>query len=373
MAGARNLFAEDSAVRGRIFRNENALLPDFSPAELLHRDSQLQEIARALKPLASASKPANLFIYGPTGTGKTSSVRHVFQQLSEYSGKVACVYVNCWEYSSKQAVLSKLAEFFQEPLPRRGLATDEVFHRVMQRAKYDGKSIAIALDEADRLFGRDGESLLYELARAHEMFKVACGLLVITNNYELVSSLDERARSSLSLRPLEFPQYSPQELKDIVRERAREAFFPGVCPEEVIALCAGHGARMKGDARVAINVLLEAARNAESDGRPKIDLSDAKKAVEQSSAVSLKKNVSLMNENERLLFTILEEAKAAGVELSSGELYSRFNASKKEKGGEELSERQLRNYLDSFERAKLVVVREAGAADKGRTRFIRLR
>ncbi|MFH1107289.1 MAG: AAA family ATPase [Candidatus Micrarchaeota archaeon] len=368
----KNLFSETES-RGRIFRNENALLPDYAPADLLHREPQLQEAARALKPLAAGSKPANLFIYGPTGTGKTSSVKHVFGQLGEYSGKVACIYVNCWEYSSKQAVLSKMAEAFQEPLPRRGLATDEVFQRVMQRAKYDGKGLVIALDEADRLFSRDAESLLYELARAHELFKVPVAVVAISNNYELISSLDDRARSSLSLRPLEFPRYTPQQLKDIVRERARAAFQQGSCPEEVVALCAAHGSKGGGDARVAITALLEAARNAEAAGRAAIELADARKAVDQAAGVSLKKNLSLMSENERLLFKILDGAKAAGIELSSGDLYSRYNGARKESGLEGLSERQLRNYLDSFERARLVVTRDADFGDKGRTRLIRLR
>ena len=44
----KNLFAGEGT--GSILRNESALLPEFAPAELLHRESQLPEIARALKP-----------------------------------------------------------------------------------------------------------------------------------------------------------------------------------------------------------------------------------------------------------------------------------------------------------------------------------
>ncbi|MFH1200160.1 MAG: AAA family ATPase [Candidatus Micrarchaeota archaeon] len=367
-----NVFACEER-RGKIIRNENALLPDFAPAELLYRGAQIQEIARAIKPLVSGQKPSNLFIFGPTGTGKTSSVKSVFSQLGEYSQKVSCIYVNCWEHSSKQAVLSKLAMSFGEALPRRGLAADEVFSRIMQRAKYEGKSIAVALDEADRLFSREGESIIYDISRAHENYGIHCALVAMSNNYGLPSKLDDRARSSLSLRALEFPQYSPMELKDILRERARAALSPGTCPEEVIALCAGHGAKARGDARVAINALLEAARGAESRASERIGLEDARKAVDASSAVSLKKNLSLMSGNERLLFSILESAKSAGAQITSGELYSRYNEAALASGGEPLSERQLRNYLDSFERARMVTVQEAGLGDKGRTRLVSLR
>ncbi|MBU1197325.1 AAA family ATPase [Candidatus Micrarchaeota archaeon] len=369
----RNIFADTEGRQG-VFKNEKALLPEFLPPTLLHRDPHIKELAFAMKPAIQNSRPDNLFLFGPTGTGKTSCVKYAFQQLQEYSQRVACVYVNCWEFAGKQAVLSKLTEHFEIPLPRRGLASDEVFQRILQRAKYDKKSLVICLDEADRLFHRHDESLLYEFSRAQEHFGISIGILAISNNSSLIAMMDERARSSLRFKPLEFKAYTPIQLKQILGERAKDAFVPGSFSEEVIGLCAGHSAKHKGDARVAIEALRQSARVAERKGHREITVGDVKEAFAAGDDASLKKNVDFMNPNERLLLEILQDAKKDDTDLTSREVYTAFSDKKKDLGEEALSERQIRNYLEVFERAKIVETKliDAPGSEKGKTKRIRV-
>ncbi len=357
-----------------IFRNRNALLPEYAPAELLHRDVLLREIADALRPALHHSKPQNIFLHGPTGTGKTSSIKHVFSELKDYGNKLVCIYVNCWEHPSKQSVLAVIAEHLKETLPRRGLADDEIFHRVIERLKYDKKAAIIAFDEVDRLMHKSESEILYNLSRAGENYGVNFGVIGATNAPEIFYSLDERIRSSLGFREIEFPRYAPAQLKDILHERAREALKPGSCGEAVVALCAAHGAKNKGDARIAIETLLQAAIKADNKDKIKIELEDVREVIDKSAEASLMKNADLMGENEKILLELLKTAKKEGKTLTSGEIYQKFNKMREKAKLEPISERQIMNYLQMFEASRLISAELADdpRSKSGKTKLIRL-
>jgi cell division control protein 6 len=357
-----------------IFRNQRILMPEYAPTELIYRDSQIREIADAFKPALKHAKPQNLFIHGPTGTGKTSSIRYVFNELKDYSSKIVCIYINCWEHPSRQAILSKISEGLKESMPRRGLADDEIFQRILERLRYDKKIAIICLDEIDRLMHKGESELLYNLSRSNESNNVIFGIIGITNAKEIFYSLDERMKSSLSFKEMEFPQYSPAQLKEILKERAKEAFLPGVCSEEVIALSAAHGAKNKGDARIAIETLLQAALKADSKNKKKIDISDVREIIEKTADASLMKNAQLMGENEKLLLEILKDAKHKNLTLTSGDVYHKFNELREKHGQDPLSERQIMNYLQMFESAKLISAELSSdpSTKAGKTKLIKL-
>src|SRR3989338_7777094 len=104
-----------------IFTSEAALLPDFTPEQPLHRESQLQEISLALKPAVRNLRPDNLFLCGSPGAGKTTCAKHAIAQLADYRPRVNCVYINCWENNTKSAVLNEIGRSIEIGFPRRGL------------------------------------------------------------------------------------------------------------------------------------------------------------------------------------------------------------------------------------------------------------
>ncbi len=363
-----------SADESRVFKNQSALMPSFAPSALLHREAQILEIASALKPALSKARPQNLLIHGPTGTGKTSCARHVISQLSEYDAKVACIYVNCWENPSRQSILSVIAQKLKEALPRRGLADDEIFGRLIERLKYEKKTLVLVLDEVDRLMHQGESELLYGLARAQENHGVVIGIIGITNVPEIFYSLDERIRSSIRFKEIAFEKYSPLQLKDILRERARDSLIPGSYSDEVIALCAAQGARNNGDARIAIDALLQSALKADAMGKNRVEISDVRLVIERSADASLMKNANLMGENELLLMNILKDARDLGKTLTSGEIYSQFNARRAKAGKAAISERQILNYIQMFEAARMISAQLADDPNSksGKTKLIKL-
>ena len=75
----KNLFL-DMVEKDSIFVDRNVLLPSYLPEKLLFRDEEIKQMAETLKPLMFDSRPSNMFLYGKTGTGKTSSIKHLFKQ-----------------------------------------------------------------------------------------------------------------------------------------------------------------------------------------------------------------------------------------------------------------------------------------------------
>ncbi|MHC4753286.1 MAG: Cdc6/Cdc18 family protein, partial [Planctomycetota bacterium] len=137
-----NYFNERDEDQHIIIREE-VLLPDHVPDELLHRHSELQGIAAAIKPLVTRRTPDNLFIHGPSGCGKTTCMRYILKQLAEHTPAVLPVYVNCWENPTQMAVYNRIVEEMRLPLPRRGLAVDEIFSRIKDYIKNYKKPIML--------------------------------------------------------------------------------------------------------------------------------------------------------------------------------------------------------------------------------------
>ncbi len=355
-----NLFDRVGRQEG-VFADEAALLPQYSPPEILHREKQLQEIAACLKPAAEGKSPENLFVFGGTGTGKTSTAKHVLSELAQYSDNAIPVYVNCWNNYSRQAVLSLVADSLQEPMPRRGIAADEVFSRIVQALRREKRAAIICLDEADRLFFKGEEKVLYDFLRANETENVRIGVMLISNDKELLLKLDDRIRSSLHHHEIEFPRYSPPQLKDILRQRAGRAFLPGACSEDAIALAAAHAAKLGGDARVALETLWQAGKNAEKRGADAVSLADVRAAFEAAGTWKKELRKESLSEGEKLVLELLKKGA-----LTSGELYEKFVKRRDD------TDRSVRNYVNLLEQKKLVKTEDVEGGARGKTRKISL-
>ena len=336
-----------------VFKTQEFLEPDFVPQKLPGREAQTKEIAEAFKPALKGGSPLPLWVFGRTGVGKTSCVKYVARELEE-SARVRVVYVNCWQNYTRQGILSELARSLGEALPRRGLAGDEVFSRAMQACKNSQTVPIVVLDEVDQLAANNEEKVLYDLVRAKEVFGVSLGLACITNDEAALARLDDRVRSAFSSGQIRFDPYSPKQLKEILGSRLN-AFSRGSVTPEAIALCAAIGAKNGGDARIAIQLLLAAGRNADKRGSEFVEESD----VPEQSAASTRKKLSRLSENEEKIYSLVEDG------MHSGELYA---AAKK--AGVELSERSIRNILVSLEKKRFLELKDSSGA-AGRTRVLR--
>jgi len=329
----RNLFDED-AYESAIITREEVLRPDFLPDELLYRDAELKAIADAVKPLLKKSDCENLLIHGKSGTGKTSCIRSVMKQLSDHSPVVLPVYINCWETPTKVAVFNKVIEAMELPLPRRGIAADEAFSKIIQFMKNYSKPVLLVLDELDGLAHDD---LLYIVARANEKPGIVFGIVGISNNPAFLSKLDARIRSSLRFSEMQFREYSEDQLFHILKDRASIGLLDGSYDEKLLQKIAREVT--DGSARMALERLWKSAKHAENAGKGRITLQDL---ADSEADVAMRPGAKVTD----IESMIIERLRSG--EKDTNELFEALGADK--------SKRQFMNYLAQLERKGIILM-----------------
>lgn len=300
----------------RIFKNEEILSPEYLPDILPHREQQIKQLADNLLPASKGRKPQNTFLFGGPGIGKTASVKYVFREFEEYSG-IKTIYLNCWDYNTALAVLSEITIRLGYLSQRRGWAKDEVVSRFVEALKKLNKGLIVCLDEVDQLVYKD-QSALYDLLRINQYVNTPVGLIFISNNPHVFADLEPRIRSSLAIDEIEFKPYSLEEMKNILKERAKFGLFS--LEEGVLALVSNRAVQKGGDVRIGLECLLKAGRLAEQEGADKMKVEHVKKILKEVQPVKpniIKENV---NEVEKTILDILENG-----EMGFTDLYKKYS------------------------------------------------
>lgn len=351
------LFSRASKEKS-VFRDERFLYPEFVPEKLPFRDKEIDSLVYCFSPVIKGRKPVNVFLAGPTGVGKTVTAKYVLKELEDSFERAKSLYLNCFEFNSRVAVLSAIANFVGAGVPRRGLATDEVFSKMLEFLRKSSFMPVIILDEVDQLLLSEANSkLLYDLLRVIEYEKQRLGLVLISNDVELFTRLDSRIRSSLAGETILFDSYSPEQLKAIISARVELAFEPGVVDADVVAVAAARAAKMGGDARVALDLILKAGRFAEKRNSASVTLDDLKSVSNESDSVSIVKGVKHLSSEEKSVLKIIAENPG----INSGNIYSLSS----EKTG--LKERRLRKILSDLRGKGFVSAQSFSGGNKGRT------
>jgi len=353
----KNIFVKDySDSINSIFKDESVFYPSYLPEDIRARDKEIQEISYNLRPLSENKKARNSLIFGPPGTGKTLISKFVIKQLSEFTQKAKAVYINAIEYNTRFAVYCKLLTLYNSPLPRRGLGIDELISRIKEEMSKTDFIPLVVIDEVDKLEKSEISSILYDLSRI-EVSKRYFSLILITNHKGFIFSLDPRVQSSLFLSEIEFKKYSPQELKEILKERIEYGLIPKAISEDMVGYITGYAAKNGGDARIAIDILYKSAKTAEKKGSLKID---KEIILESEKLIDAVKFCEKLNFIEPIEKEILKNIPEQGID--SGELYTKFPKD---------SDRTIRRHLEVLEKIGLIKTTENNS-QKGKTRKIKL-
>lgn len=336
----------------KIFKNELVFNQDYVPEEIIHREKQIKEIAYSLKGVVSGGGE-NVFLHGPTGTGKTSSARYVLKELENYSEKAVGIYINCWNYSTRYSVLNQIAYSLDPLVPRRGLATDQLIEIITDFSRRENRIPIVILDEVDVLSKKNEESVLYDLLRMGESLGGRILCILITNEQEFIVKLDRRIRSSFTQKTIQFSPYRPSELRDILKERANAGLLPDSYDEDVLGACAGFGARNKGDARISIRLLWNAGKKADGQGKDRIEIEDVEQGKKQVLLDLEKEEKNHLSENDKKVYESIGEEW-----IESSELYEKLN----------LDKRIIRMSIDQLERFGFIESKQEGVT---KSKFMR--
>ncbi|WP_436935718.1 Cdc6/Cdc18 family protein [Halovenus marina] len=261
------MFDKSKASKG-VLRSETYLNTGYQPEKPIGRDNKIERIANAVRPLTQRKQPENLLVHGPAGVGKTTCVKHVFNQL-ENETSARSIYINCWKYNTRSSLLTQLLIELGYPAPRKGKPVDELLSKI--REWLDKKrNVALALDEFDQLDQRT--EIIYDLQTLNEEAENQVGIIMVSNHHPSKLKLDPRSRSRLNCQTLQFQPYNQDQLKNILKKRVEQAFRPGTAPEKVIKEIAETVAENSGDCRQAIETLLRAGRRADQENTGKVKL-----------------------------------------------------------------------------------------------------
>jgi len=343
-----------------LFKNEEALSPDYLPEMMPHREGQIQELARNIQVLAKGKKPENVFIYGPPGIGKTASVKFVFRQFEEFSG-VHCIYINTWDYNTSAALLTKIVLSLNYPIPRRGISKDEILEKLVEILKKLKKGLVVCLDEVDQLITKD-QSALYDLVRIGQYVDLPVCVVMVSNYKDIVLRLEPRILSSLSLAEIEFKPYTLMEMKDILNERCKLAFKEPV-EEGVVLLCANHAINRGGDVRVGLECLRKASRIAEEQESDVLKVEHVKSVLKDVKSVKMQIMKDNLEGVDKNIVSILSDGKVYTSTNLLQEYTSRFGS---------ISQVALLEHIKRLKEIGLIAAKEDRTGSRGRKVYIRL-
>ncbi len=254
--------------------------------------------------------------------------------MEEKSDEVETVYVNCWKKDTSYKILIDICEQIGYKWTHNK-RTDELM-TVIAKA-LNKKSCVIFLDEVDRVREVD---IIYSFCE--DLFKKS--LILIANNPEWFSQLDDRVKSRLTAEKLEFHPYNARETEGIMRMRIKYAFVPEVWDEEALQSIIDRTIEMK-DIRSGLYLLRESGNAAERKASRKIAMEHAKAALSKFDDFKIKKS-SDFGETEQKILDLIKQ--------NSGKTLKELHTLV----GDEFSYRTFHRKIDELKKTNMIEVIE---------------
>lgn len=279
-----------------IFKDRKKLSPRYLPKEISHRGKQIDLLVRTfldIKDEADKFPLTVIQIIGPAGIGKTSTVMKfsdiLEKELKKNKINIKIVYINLkLQGGNKYAIYKYLLSCVAPELPAQGLSAEEMLRQMLDYLITNSIYSIIILDEIDYLIKISKEiGIIYDLTRLNEFDpSKKCdvkGVIFIARSTEFYEKLDEAELSSMGRAYIEFPNYTIEQVSDILMRRSKDAFQDNVIGTDIIDWIAKIVVSpiVNGDIRYALDLLSYAGNLAESEGREKVMLDHVKKINKQ--------------------------------------------------------------------------------------------
>ena len=364
-----------------VFFNRDALSPHFLPDKIVHREKEIERIMRSITPVFRGKRPRNIFLYGKTGTGKTSSVKYVMKRFVELPSNGVINYINCRMYNTRYKILQKVSTD-TIGFSKSGFAPSVFYEKILDWIEENNKSLIIVLDEIDMI--KDLNELVYTLTRANDDLKHGgISMIGISNKISFKHQLDSRSKSALLENEMVFPPYDSDQLREILQQRVQIGFNENACDPSSINLAAAIAARETGDARYALKMLLYAGEIADERKENRVThvhVELARKNVEEDIVMEA---VVTLPEHQQLVLYALSTLYAKGSRYSkltnepdnlfrSGELYETYSEICKKMRREYRSSRWCKEYVRELEALGLLQTVESGKGMRGHSTLVKL-
>ncbi len=369
-----------------VFKNKDLISPHFVPDTLPFRENQIQDIITNLAPALQGIMPTNLFIYGKTGTGKTSTINKVLEKMieiqkeSNIQQRILTVYINCRTYNSKYKVLLKISDNLF-PKSYFGYSASFIYDCIVKELVKKKVFVLVVLDEIDLI--KDANDAIYSLVRINDEIKEgAITIIGVSNNVLFKDQLDTRTKSGLCKKELVFPPYNAQELREILLQRVNIGFQDDCVGDGALALASAYAAQESGDARTALLLLESAGEIADKKQTYKIteeEITEAKKNVEEELIVDMIS--TLPDQIKIVLFSVATMVKSNrfsthllddGYVIYSGDAYVEYVKQIKQLSKQPVTMKWFKEYLEELTTYGLLITTTSGKGVRGSTTLIKM-
>ena len=379
-----NIF--NNAITGAtLIKDRKTLTIDYVPEKLPFRNNESTSIAQTLSVAFRHGRPSNLLIFGKPGTGKTAVIKNVVERLIN-KAKLLNIHITVPVVNGKTAntsykILYEIAEAMginQEEKKFQvhftGLSIGEATDRILDYIKLKKLKVILVIDEIDSLIDKNGDDILYNFTRANERISSDqfISLIGISNSLTFKDKLDPRVRSSLSEEELVFNPYTIDQLKQILMDRCKLAFYDDSIPLGTINLCAAMAGRETGDARKAIDLLRVAAEIAEQNGMNIVQethIRIAQEKIDRDTNYEILKNSTT---HTKIVILSLINPSNPNSDSNTGQIYDTYTHLCNQLEQEPLTQRRITQIISELDQLGLVTTNIINLGRYGRTQKIRL-
>jgi cell division control protein 6 len=366
----------DSEGGNEIFKDKKVLRSTYIPENLPHRKEQISSLTDIIATALTGKAFSNVSVCGKVGTGKTAAVRYVSKKLEEMTqtSKCSLIYINCAIHDTQHRIFVYLAGVFDRPIPQLGWSTDQVFSELKNRIDTEDRSIVFILDEMDKIVTKRDEALYNILRINRDLNKARVSVIGISNDLTFVELLDPRIKSSFGKKEIKFPPYNADQLKDILAERAVNAFNDSALDDSMIPLCASFAAQRNGDAGCALALLRESGEIAELSKSNRVTEEHVRLAAETIAANSMTEVVKTLPLQSKIyLASVLALTREKNeVSFISGEVYNKYRSLCNRLGVVPLTQRRSVDLTSDLDFLGLINAKIASRGRYGRTKEISL-
>jgi cell division control protein 6 len=359
----------------RIIKDVGKLDPHYVPEALPHRGEELRQLSEIYTTVLETRRPQHAVITGKGGTGKTTLARRFFSELME-SGKkkgvlVDLSFVNCkGGYTANEVMRDILSTLAVQPGAKQPI--NAMARMLKEHVAQRNSLLFVVLDEAHIPLKRDNgraDQMIYCLGRINEALKgpqVTLSLCLISNT-DVLSLMEGSTKGIFAGQNIvKLEMYSWPALKDILLQRVKLAFHPGVASEECLDLIADI-ASGSGDARMAIEMLFKAGMAAESQGTEQVQpehIRAAKANIRPHVTDAILEN---LEDHERLLLLGTARILKKSAYVTLREALAAYVRECEADGLTPRGRTQVKKYLKTLEKEGLVDIKRDGNGRTART------
>jgi cell division control protein 6 len=260
-----------------LFANKTFLDNLTLPSQIIGRERKAKELVRFLLGYKQGLVVPFVSVYGRSGSGKSTVVKFVCENLDEDG--ISYAFVNLRKartvFGCANLILRELGQPSLKSAQGINTAIEQISSAVEQRLSNmknnNTKLFVLVLDEFDvLLYDKRGKpsDFIYKLLVMEEKLRekgyLMC-IVTISNNVMSDYEVDDRVRSRIGTSEVFFEPYTKQAVLAILKDRAAKAFSQPV-DSEILQYCADQSSAEHGDARRTIDLLRVAAEIAGKRG-----------------------------------------------------------------------------------------------------------